>query len=520
MDNNFYKKLNSSIVEAGNELLINCDLYGAISNCLKIMGKATQADRVYFFKNICSQDPSIIGTTQKLEWNSLISKPQIENPDLQKIPKAEIAEFIKPLSKKHPYIGIVRNLEPSITKDLLEKRNVKSTIVLPIFAENEFWGFVGFDECKYERVWGEEEIAMLMSFAIYLSGAISRSNYEKKIEYLSHHDYLTGLYNRRFYDEALISLDNKENLPLTLIMADVNGLKIINDSFGHTMGDELLQKAAILIKEACREDDIVARLGGDEFIVILTKTDIFEAVEIIKRMKALTLTEKVGAFDISISFGYETKEIADENIREIFKKAEEDMYRHKLYESSSTRCKAIELVMNTLYEKSRGEMLHSKRVSELCEAIAIRLKFDKDEVNQVRIAGLLHDIGKMRIDEKILNKPGKLEPDEWDEMRKHPEIGFRILSSVNELSEMAKYIVEHHERWDGGGYPKGLRGEEILLQARIIGFADAYDSMKSDRSYQKALNEEEAVREIRRCSGTQFDPEIVKVFIAKVLLKD
>jgi len=335
---------------------------------------------------------------------------------------------------------------------------------------------------------------------------------QEEILYLSYRDQLTGLYNRRFYEEELKRLDIKINLPMTIVMADVNGLKLINDSFGHVLGDELLKKVAEVIKNGCRSDDIVARLGGDEFIIILTKTDALRAEQIIKRINALALKEKVGSINISISFGYETKISEDENIQEIFKNAEDHMYRHKLYESTSIRNKTIDLIMNTLYEKSNREMLHSIRVSEICELIAINMNFNKDDVNQIKIAGLMHDIGKMGIDEKILNKPQSLNSDEWKEIRRHPEIGYRILSSSNEFSEIAEYVLKHHERWDGNGYPRGFKGEEISLQARIIAVADAYDAMTSDRTYRKGLSVEEAINEIKKCSGTQFDPYIVRIF--------
>jgi diguanylate cyclase (GGDEF)-like protein/putative nucleotidyltransferase with HDIG domain/PAS domain S-box-containing protein len=354
-------------------------------------------------------------------------------------------------------------------------------------------------------------------FAVIISDVTERRQAEQEIRYLSYHDYLTGLHNRRFYEEELGRLDIPANLPITLIMADVNGLKLINDSFGHAMGDELLKKSARLITETVPRNSIVARLGGDEFIVILPQTDIFEAVDVIADLKAKTVNDKIGAVDISISFGYEIKEMEDQDIQEIYKRAEDDMYRHKLYESASIKNKTIELIMNTLYEKSSREMLHSRRVSELCKSIAGEMKLNKDAVNQIAAAGLMHDIGKMGIDEKILNKEGRLNFVEWQEIQRHPEIGYRILSSSSEFSEMSKYVYEHHERWDGKGYPKKLKGEEISIQARIIGVADAYDAMTCDRTYRKGLSRPAAICELRKNAGTQFDPEVTRVFVEKVL---
>lgn len=342
----------------------------------------------------------------------------------------------------------------------------------------------------------------------------------EEIEYLSYHDQLTGLYNRRFYEEELIRLDTEKNLPLTIVMGDVNGLKLVNDSFGHAMGDELLKKVAEVIRKGSRAGEIIARLGGDEFVLILPNTDGAGAELIIKRIKELSALEKVGGVDLSVSFGYQTKLTREESIPDIFKCAEDHMYRHKLYESLSMRNKTIDLIMNTLYEKNTREMLHSKRVSEISEAIASKMNFDKDDINLMRIAGLMHDIGKIGIDEKILNKPHKLDADEWSEMERHSEIGYRILSSVNEFSEIAGGVLEHQERWDGSGYPRGLKGEEISVLARTIAIADSYDAMTSERAYGRSLSEEETIHEMKKCSGFQFDPDITRIFVEQVLGKE
>jgi len=181
------------------------------------------------------------------------------------------------------------------------------------------------------------------------------------------------------------------------------------------------------------------------------------------------------------------------------------------------RSKTIDIILNALFEKSKRESLHSKRVSEICEAIATMMNFSKDDVNQIRIAGLVHDIGKIGIDEAILNKTERLSAYEWKEIGKHPEAGWRILSSSIEFSELAQFVLEHHERWDGGGYPKGIKGEEISVEARIISIADAYDAMTSERSYRKPISKEATIEEIKRCSGSHFDPKLVEIFLKNVL---
>lgn len=341
-----------------------------------------------------------------------------------------------------------------------------------------------------------------------------------KIQYLSFHDQLTGLYNRRFFEEELRRVDTKKNLPITLVMIDVNGLKLTNDAFGHLAGDRLLQRVAEILKEECRKDDFIARIGGDEFVILLPKTSSEETAVILNRINEAITNEKINSMNVSASYGWETKWESEENMSAVFKKAEDYMYRRKLSESTSMRYKAIEVILKTLYEKSEREEKHSIRVSKLCTQVAFALNFSTININELRTMGLMHDIGKIAIDDKILDKPDSLSEDEWLEIKRHPEIGYRILSSLNEYAPLAEYVLAHHERWDGKGYPKGLKGEEIPWQSRIIAVADAYDAMTSHRPYRQALSKETAIEIIKRNAGTYFDPELAKIFVKKVLGKD
>jgi len=403
----------------------------------------------------------------------------------------------------------------------------KSMTVFKNLQNEKRWGTL---EIEIIHVDGSVRTLLWNSATIYDSDGITpvsiiaqgqditdRKKAEEEIFYISYHDYLTGLYNRRFYEEELTRLDTENNLPMTIVMADVNGLKLINDSFGHSTGDKLLKKVAEVIRLGCRADDIIARLGGDEFVILLPKTDSDETKEIIKRITDLSLSEKVGSIDISISFGHETKNNNEEKIQEIFKNAEDHMYKKKLFESPSIRGETIKAIINTLHEKNKREEQHSLRVLELCKSMGEALGLPEHEVKELMSVGLLHDIGKIAIDENVLNKPGKLTDGEWEEIKRHPEIGYRILNAVNDMSDMAKYTLYHHERWDGKGYPKGLKSEAIPFVSRIIAIADAYDAMSSERSYRSALPDAVVIAELQKNAGIQFDPALVNVFIQKVL---
>lgn len=348
-------------------------------------------------------------------------------------------------------------------------------------------------------------------------GLNKTQEYFSQLVYLSYHDQLTGLYNRRFFEEELIRLDVKENLPITIVIVDVNGLKLINDSFGHKVGDELLKRVAEVLKKGCRSEDVISRIGGDEFVILLPNTNAHQTKQIINGIHAICSKEKVESVDLSISFGWETKHHEQEDIMEIFKKAEDYMYNNKLFEGPSMRSKTIGTIINTLHEKNKREEQHSKRVSMICRGMGIILGLPEEKIKELENVGLLHDIGKIAVDEAILNKADILNNDEWEQIKRHPEIGYRILSTVNEMSKMAEYVLYHHERWDGKGYPKGLSGEEIPKISRIITIAGTYDAMMSDRPYRKALSQEVVVEEIKRNAGTQFDPYLARVFVEKLL---
>ena len=343
---------------------------------------------------------------------------------------------------------------------------------------------------------------------------------ETKLYRLSHYDQLTGLANRRYFELKFEQLDKEENFPLVLIMADVNGLKLINDSFGHKAGDELLKTISRAMRDICKEDQFVSRIGGDEFILMLPKSNKEKAQVLIKEVRKAVNKKNSHNIELSVSFGIGIQNSKNENITEILKKAEDDMYSNKLVEGPSMRSRTIDTIIQALYEKNPREEAHSYRVSEYCQQMGSHLGMTEEEIRELEKVGLLHDIGKVAISDAVLEKPGALTDDEFEEIKKHPEIGYRILSTINEMSQIAEYVLAHHERFDGRGYPKGLKDDEIPLVSRIISIADAYDAMISDRPYRKGLSEEIAISEIIKNAGSQFDPELAKIFVEKVLGED
>lgn len=347
-----------------------------------------------------------------------------------------------------------------------------------------------------------------------------RKKKEKEILYLMYHDALTGLYNRTFYEKAMGDFEIQTPLPFSLILADLNGLKLLNDAFGHITGDRALTETADILRKCARTDDVVFRLGGDEFCMLLPHTDSGAVQKVVGNINSLCTqyAKNNSLFNyFSLSIGYATAIKDEEHIENLFKTAEDFMYKKKLLEHKSTHSSIIASIKTTMYEKSYETEEHAERLAEFSLKLGRQLKLKDEQLVELRLFATLHDIGKIGVDERILTKKAKLNEEDWREIRKHPEIGYRISQSSPELKHISEYILCHHERWDGNGYPQGLSGEEIPLLSRVLSIVDAYDAMTNERVYRKAMAREEAIAEIVKNSGSQFDPEIAEVFVKKVL---
>lgn len=338
---------------------------------------------------------------------------------------------------------------------------------------------------------------------------------EAKILYLSYHDKLTSLYNRAYVEEILPQLEQEEALPLSVIMSDMNGLKLVNDVFGHQQGDALLVTMADVLKKSCRQTDVIIRWGGDEFLILLPNTDQDTCEKICERIGSACGAVDFHSIPLSLAIGMVTKEKGKINLTELFSIAENRMYSNKLIESKKTRKIIIAKFEENLVQRCFENMGHSDRVKKLAISFVDFLKTDTalTGAKQLEKLAQFHDIGKVAIPAEILGSTRALTLDEWDVIKSHSEIGYRMMQSIGEHM-LADIILALHERWDGSGYPCGLAGEEIPYIARMFTIVDCYDIITHERSYKKALDKASALKEIEAGMGTQFDPNLVKHFIS------
>lgn len=336
---------------------------------------------------------------------------------------------------------------------------------------------------------------------------------EEKLKKISHTDKLTGVYNRTYFDEKIDLLDNEKYLPLSLIMGDVDGLKIINDTAGHLKGDELLIEISNILKNVCKEDNSIVRWGGDEFIILLPNTDEDIAKKLCKEINTRCKSKKFNHIPLSISLGYATKKDLNIDINDVLREAEEMAYKQKLIHSNKNKENRLHTLNETLKSKSLETYKHVNRVAYFAKSIAKNLNLNNEDTKKLELLAKFHDIGKIAIPDEVLSKPGKLDLKEMHIMRSHCESGYRISKLTPEISNIHNEILYHHERWDGEGYPFGLSKTDIPYLSRIIAVLDSYEAMTGVRSYKKKMSHKQACEELRKCSGSQFDPKIVDVFL-------
>lgn len=333
---------------------------------------------------------------------------------------------------------------------------------------------------------------------------------EKKDEFYSQRDPLTALYNRRFFEEKLARLDLPASLPFSLLMIDVNGLKLVNDAFGHQIGDEMLKKIAKVLAASIRQSDIIARIGGDEFVILLPQTNKQKAVKLKERMIAALQKQEIKSLPLSVSCGVGTKKSSSESMQEIFNWAEKQMYREKNAERKMQRMQAFSKIANEFFASYPAQKRHSAQVSLISEKIATALKLSAADINQAALAGKFHDLGKMPLSPDIIKNMNDLSPLDQNEYQRHPDIGYNILFNCEEFASLSTIVLAHHENWDGSGYPNGLKGSEIPLLARIVSIANTYDNLINGCS----LKSNQAIAKIQEQAALKFDPQITKALLS------
>ena len=337
----------------------------------------------------------------------------------------------------------------------------------------------------------------------------------EQLKYISLHDSLTGLKNRVYFEQQMYHIQENKVSPVGIIICDVDGLKLVNDTLGHTTGDALLMLVAGALRECFCKEEVVARVGGDEFAIIFPRGDLKTVEDAYHQ-----ITKRITDYNdenpdllLNVSMGYAVSSKPQINMMELYKTADDKMHREKLHRSQSARSAIVQTLKKALEARDYITEGHADRLQDLMAAMAKSLGLSESQISDMKLLGQFHDIGKVGIPDRILFKPGILTEEEHNEMKRHCEIGYRIALAAQDLVPVADWILAHHEWWNGEGYPRGIKGEEIPLECRVLSIVDSYDAMTSDRPYRKAMSHQEAIAELIRCSGTQFDPELVDRFI-------
>jgi diguanylate cyclase (GGDEF)-like protein len=336
----------------------------------------------------------------------------------------------------------------------------------------------------------------------------------RRVHGLAHTDALSRLPNRRqlIADlESALGGGAATTTTRTLVFFDLDGFKHYNDEFGHAAGDQLLERLARRLESAVEGDGTAYRLGGDEFCVLLENLD-----SAVVERAVLALEDRGDGFSIGSSHGVVRLPEEAQEPSEALRLADQRMYANKRSSRPSDSRQARDVLLTLLDERDSRLHEHVDSVSHLAQRVGVRMGMQGEELDVLVRAAELHDVGKVAIPEQVLDKPGPLDSAEWRLLRQHTIVGERILAAAPALRPVAEVVRASHERWDGAGYPDGLAGAEIPLAARIVGVCDAFDAMVTERVYRPADTVEQALEELRRCAGGQFDPAVVDAFCAEI----
>lgn len=351
------------------------------------------------------------------------------------------------------------------------------------------------------------------------SNITDQKSTEAKIRYMVFHDNLTKLYNRFYLNEEIKRLDTERQLPIAIIFADVNALKMINDVFGHNYGDQMLIKAAEILKESCRKEDIITRWGGDEFVVVLPQITEESVMDLCQRIEENCNRTFINGLPVSMAVGVAIKKSVNSEFKDLFCKAEDSMYQKKVSQAYQIRNKIIKYLLTSLLKKGYNSKQRVYRLRSMAYELGIATKLSAYDMERLKQLITLYELGKIKVAQELLLKKEALSAEEWQEIQKCPETGYKIVRSTEDFAHIAEEILCCREKWDGDGYPRGLKGSAIPILSRIATIVDAFDAMTSERPYKKKKSTIEAVSELKRCAGKQFDPNLVNAF-EKIVLSE
>lgn len=384
-------------------------------------------------------------------------------------------------------------------------------------AEDLFWRADGTSVEVSYHAYPQYRKGKLRGAVVSFMDITESKQVQARIHHLGTHDALTGLYNRPAFDEALRMAEREEWVPVSILFGDVNGLKLTNDIFGHEAGDRLLRTSADILMRICREEDTVARVGGDEFTVLLPFTGATGALQLRDRILKAFSETSVSGMRCSISIGLATRTDGDTRLEEVLKKAEEEMYTAKALERKRNDDTFIGNLMDTLFGRAPREKDHAGRMERISARIGQTMKLPDSTLRRLREASRLHDIGKVVLDEaalaesEILDIPPGGQPVS-DSLMRHVLVGYRILNLSSDTVDLAESILAHHEHWDGSGYPKGIRGEEIPMISRILLVSEHVEA-HTGRAEHDTIGDMSLAAYLRRGSGSLFDPAVVDAFL-------
>jgi diguanylate cyclase (GGDEF)-like protein/putative nucleotidyltransferase with HDIG domain len=461
---------------------------------------------------------------------------------------AELASLLDPARERNGCVLLDREAALAIAPPVLHDVHVSANngrgplawrshwLLVPLHdPDGDVIGVIWVDDPADRLLPATERLQALRAFANQASAAVESARRLEHMRHLAEHDPLTGLRNRREFEPRIVRR-MASDAGVALLVCDLDNFKRVNDSLGHQAGDDVLRRFAEVLRRCTRGSDVPTRLGGEEFAVVLPGTPGEEALTVAERLRLAVRAEFVGfATPVSVSVGIAASSPELDTAADLLRAANRALYAAKrlgrdrcvLYHAetlsllddlreaggaSDDQLAAAMLLAETLDLRDGGTARHSQTVGRLCELVARELGWAPMRVERLRAAGVLHDIGKLGISDKVLQKPEGLDVGEWEEIRRHPEIGARILEHAY-LRDIAVRVLRHHERFDGRGYPDGLAGEEIPIEARVLAVADAYEAMIGDRPYRDGLVPAAAEAELRESAGTQFDPEVVQALL-------